>query len=411
MCLIYNNFTFRRGAPFSSMKGIQFPHLFSGPGSHAFFNKNGNLRKRFYKELKFLRNMQVAVLSFDGNANNVVKDSASDILSKSNVEVITAPTGTGKTYALLHKAICHASEGGTAVICFPNINLVSENELLIQEYLKKPEFKNWNIKVVMLTLTESRENHEILDVLIKGRAIILTLHSYINCRGDFFNNSSAYFLMNIFKPAIIIMTDESHLLFVEYQKNIPLTQMVGEAKKRLRTIQGGITLQQAIIAGDTISDTGESVNSGAIRSGSSIIGYNLAVRSPAYTPPIKDDLHVIPSELFSFFSNLNSPRLECETIKEVNLSKPFNVVSNLQIMVDSENKPESADFPYFKVWQCNIFKTPEENAEFKGAVLTQLMRIFNHNIFCSFLRTYEGNLVKKIKAINNYNPNPPLTSN
>jgi superfamily II DNA or RNA helicase len=41
--------------------------------------------------------------------------------------VIKAPTGSGKTFAILNSAKDLANQGEIAVICFPNLNLLNEN--------------------------------------------------------------------------------------------------------------------------------------------------------------------------------------------------------------------------------------------------------------------------------------------
>jgi hypothetical protein len=159
------------------------------------------------------------------------------------LNLIEAPTGCGKTYSAMEKFLNLASDKHICIIAFPTKVLVEENYLLIQKLKNENILKYKNVNIDILSHHDPIPENNLLEFFFKGSCIILTLHNYLTPRGDFYEFSSLFYLIRIFKNKIKIFIDEVHVLFESLERSIPITHALINYKNQLTVIESSHKLK------------------------------------------------------------------------------------------------------------------------------------------------------------------------
>jgi hypothetical protein len=163
-------------------------------------------------------------------------------ISEKPINIVQAPTGSGKTYSAMEKFLNLARDKHVCLIVFPTRVLVEENFILIKK-LKNENILYKDVSIDILTRDDPIPDIRLLNFFFKGSCVILTLHNYLTPRGDFYALSSLFYLIRIFKNKIKIFIDEVHLLFESCEKNIPITHGYINCKNQLTVIDSSHKLK------------------------------------------------------------------------------------------------------------------------------------------------------------------------
>lgn len=144
-------------------------------------------------------------------------------MKKQKLYCLTAPTGAGKTYLALQNALGEAASGKVCIVAFHTRVLVEQAEELCSNNLKDSSESFKDVKIEILTQTESIPSTKLLDYFIEGQVLILTLHTYLQTLGDLFTHPQIQLFSYVFCEKVSVFIDESHEFFKKCDRTIQLT--------------------------------------------------------------------------------------------------------------------------------------------------------------------------------------------
>lgn len=137
--------------------------------------------------------------------------------------VLTAPTGAGKTYLALQKALFEAQRGRLCIVAFHTLVLVEQAEEVAGDILQKYSKDLPDVKITVLTQTEAVPSPRLLEYFIQGKVVVLTLHTYLQTLGDLFMHPNVQLFSYFFCEKVTVVIDESHEFLNKCDRTIQLT--------------------------------------------------------------------------------------------------------------------------------------------------------------------------------------------
>lgn len=364
---------------------------------------------------------------------------------KTNMFVLTAPTGSGKTFSLLENAIERAAKGEIICIAFPNSNLLNENADNLKIKLSDEKYKNTNLDVTILNEKEYGKNtgikspKDLLQKLQKGRLIILTVFNYVVQRGEYGYYSSLFMLLQAFRNITSIYVDEAHLLFESFNKTFTIRVLYGNIEGQYRVIKSGKNIAPLI---NVLPNSGESEQKPEIfisnqtlisnvppvqlkRTGTFLKGVkniqvfsnnddlgfvNQSVFSKSFTslPKTREFLDKPPgvksAKFYNAIQDVNNSSLEGIS-KEFLLTK-FNETSNVFLSLKNLKEMEGDDqvlkTNYYDLFRISMTGDLESDNKIKQYLSQIYSKIFEFNCFLFIMSTHDQNFKIEIAECFNY---------